>query len=356
MSLDGDDSIEPGADWDWDTESRRIDAQVVNKGPLPVGFRSFAERVKDERAERLRYANRRMSFGVPFLDRALGGIAARDVVLVGAQTSIGKTQLATIAALTNAVQGKRVYYFALEAEPSEIERRIKYQMLAKRVYRHAVSRAVADRMNYLDWSDGRLEDIVGGYEAEVNAELAQSFGTLHTYYRERDFTMADLERNALAVQDKLDLLILDHLHYVDIDDTNENRGLKSITKRIRDLALMMSKPVICVAHVRKSDRKSKQLVPSIEDFHGSSDIAKIATKAVMLAPAPNDTDTPNLWPTYMAIRKCRPDGSRARYTGTVMFNSRTSLYEGDFILGRLKNADEAWEQVDNSKLPHWARG
>jgi replicative DNA helicase len=342
-------------DWNWQDEERKIDERLAQRKE-PNGFKSFADRIGSERKERMELAGRRMTFGVKFLDRALGGISARDLLLLGAQTSIGKTQLATIVAMANAVMGKRVYYFGLEAEPHEIERRAKYQLLAKRVYRNAVSRAAHDRMNFLDWMNGDLEDIVAPFEDEVNRELAQAFGTLFTFYRDRDFTVGDLEANARAVESQLDMLILDHIHYVDSDEPNENKALKQITKRIRDLALALSKPVICVAHVRKGDRKAKQLVPSIEDFHGSSDIPKIATKAVMLAPAPNDDDAPtHLLNTYMAIRKCRPDGSRTRYCGVVPFNIKTNLYDEEFTVGRLKHADEEWEQVDNSKLPHWGR-
>ncbi len=342
-------------DLTWEDEERIIAAKYPPPAPA-AGFRSFSDRIKGEREDRMQLAGRTMSFGVKFLDKALGGIFPRDLVLVGAKTGIGKTALSSITALTNAIRGKRVYYFALEAEPNEIERRMKYVMLAKYVYANSVSRMSHERMNYLDWSQGRLEDVVGPYEDRADAELSQAFKTLFTFYRQREFTMDDLERNAMAVQDELDLLILDHLHYIDTEDANENRGLKLITKRIRDLALSMGKPVVCVAHVRKGDRKVKQLVPDLEDFHGSSDISKIATKAVMLAPAHDQpTGVAHLWNTYIAVRKCRADGSRARYCATVPFNAKTNSYEEEFTLGRLKNGDEEWESINNSELPLWGR-
>ncbi len=50
--------------------------------------------------------------------------------MLGAKTGIGKTALATITALHNCQQGKRVHYFALEAEEREIERRMKFQIIA----------------------------------------------------------------------------------------------------------------------------------------------------------------------------------------------------------------------------------
>jgi replicative DNA helicase len=95
---------------------------IVDLGP---SFGTFGDRIKGERAERLQLATRVLSFGVKFLDVALGGIMARDMVLLGAVTGAGKTTLASVIAETNVERGKRVHYFALEAEHGEIERRIK---------------------------------------------------------------------------------------------------------------------------------------------------------------------------------------------------------------------------------------
>ena len=60
------------------------------------------------------------------------------------------------------------------------------------------------------------------------------------------------------------------------DDPNENRAVKNIVKRIRDVSLAIGVPVIVVAHLRKKDRIPRPLAPDLDDFHGASDITKIA--------------------------------------------------------------------------------
>lgn len=329
--------------------------------PFDFGIGSlakFSERVRGESSQRLAMGDRDLTFGVHWLDVALGGIFPNDLVLLGAKTGMGKTALSTLIAMANARAGKRVHYFALEAEENEIERRIKYRALVDAVF--AKSKMDGYELNYLDWYRGRLEHVTRDVEADVEAELAKAYDSLTTFYRVGDFTADKLKRTFLAIQDETDLIILDHLHYIDTDDSNENRGYKIIVKQIRDAALNIGKPVVVVAHVRKAERRAKLLVPGIEDFHGTSDVPKIATKAIMIAPAPDFAggDIPaHVWPTFMSIAKCRPEGSRARFTAVTYYDSRRERYHGNYLLGRLKNWGEEFEPMGNldPTRPRWAK-
>lgn len=333
---------------------------VPGEIPAPSGgFESFAVRTKDERSKRLEIGKRRLSFGVKFLDDALGGIFPNDLVLLGAKTGRGKTHLATLIAMENAAKGKTVHYFALEAEQDEIERRAKFSILSDMVREGC--RAIgnwdrADRMNYLDWYAGELEDIVGQFEGPVSERLGKKYGTLHTYYREADFYAEHFEALVQSVQAKTDLIILDHLHYVDSEDPNENRGYKAIVKKIRDASLRCGKPVVVIAHLRKGDRRGSVLVPDIEDFMGTSDVPKMATKAILIAPAFDfESGDPCLWPTYVNPAKCRPEGSRTRFVGRMLFDSRTGRYVDEYDLGTVTPSGDRFELADAQKLPRWAR-
>lgn len=315
-------------------------------------FRSFADRVGGERQGRLAQTPRILKFGVKFLNDALGGIFPNDLILIGAKTGAGKTALASRIALTNAFKGKRVHYFALEAEQDEIERRMKYMTLSELVKQGTA--AAYHRMNYLDWYAGNLDTVTGPYEAQADRTLAEQFKTLFTFYKSGDFYAEQFERMMLAIQDQTDLVVLDHLHYVDSEDSNENRGYKQIVKKVRDTALSIGKPVVIVAHVRKGDRKNAMLVPGIEDFHGTSDIPKIATKAIMIAP---DFDMegpqPWLWSTYVSPAKCRFDGARTRYVGRMWFDVRSGAYDPEYDLGQIKG--DKFVLIDAAKMPQWAK-
>lgn len=321
--------------------------------PAKGEFKSVAERIAAERTKRLELAGRVLTFGVRFLDVALGGIFPNDLVILGAKTGRGKTALATRIALRNAAQGKRVHYFALEAEEDEIERRMKFSLLAE-WFRERRNYDALRRLNYLDWYSGKCDEDTAKIEPLVDEMIGSKYRTLRTFYRSADFYAEHFEQLAKQVQDESDLLILDHLHYVDSDDANENAGYKRIVKKIRDTALDAGKPVLVVAHLRKSSsNRMAEPVPGIEDFHGTSDVPKIATKAIILAPAPSEPGgDPNLCPTYIAPVKCRADGSRTRYVGRCLFDVRRGAYDDEYDLGQIDGDD--FVKVDEQYRPRWA--
>lgn len=319
---------------------------------LVQAFAAAPDRIAGERTERVSLGAAALSFGVRFLDDALGGIVRTDLVLLGAKTGIGKTALATIVALHNCQRGKRVHYFALEAEEREIERRMKFQIIAQEYYRTGFQRPP---IRYLDWHMGRLDHELASYEEWADAELGRYLANLLTFYRIDSFTSDDFRARLDEVKADTDLVVLDHLHYVDSTDDNENRGYKRTVKAIRDSALNASKPVIVVAHVRKGDRRNDRLVPDVEDFHGSSDIPKMATKAIMLAPAYEaESPKPFLWPTYMQVVKCRLDSSLTRYAAMCNFNTRSNCYEEDYLLGKLTAGGSLFAPLSFAEKPAWA--
>lgn len=323
---------------------------------LEIGFKSAAERVRNECVPRLESTRNILTFGVKYLDCATGGIAPHDLVLIAAKTGIGKTSLSTCLALENAKKGKRVHYFVLEDEEFEIERRLKYRLLCDKVYKR-LSPTEAAFFNYRDWRYGKYHSALAMLESEIDAQIAREYATLFTYYREKGFCVADLQKIVLAIQNQTDLVIVDHLHYVDHEDFNENRAYRDIVKQIRDLALDIGKPVILVAHLRKSERKDKSLMPTLEDIHGTSDITKIATKVVLLARSPFDSPDPRFANTLMQVAKCRVDGTATRYVATVTWNIRQSTYESNYTLGRLRNFGEQFEALETGKdiFPSWAQ-
>src|SRR6185503_4270107 len=229
-----------------------------------VNFKSASDRVREERTTRMEHAARAMPYHIAFLDDYLRCIMPHDLILLAAATGVGKTELARMIATQAAANGKHVHYFALEAEPLEIERRTKFTVLASIVASRQIQ--IPGGFTYADWYAGKLESYVASIDVEADAWVQHKYKTLHTYYRGSKFDHDDIRRLFLAIQSESDLIILDHLHYVDIDDDNENRGFKRTMKMIRDVALGMGRPVIIVAHLRKRDQaRRRELVPVVED-------------------------------------------------------------------------------------------
>lgn len=294
-----------------------------------------------------------LSYGISYLDDCLNGISKRDLILLGGRTGSGKTEIATIIAQHNAISGKRVHMFALEAAEREIESRITFRFLSEHYNKlHTYNKKY---LNYKDWINGKLDDVLGPMEEDADMLCAGIYKNLNLRYRGHNFTIEDLEKELLFIQHETDLIILDHLHYIDLNDDNENKAMKSLVQRLRSIALEIGKPIIALAHLRKADKKTQGILPDLEDFHGSSDITKIATSCILMAPAYEAlTSDKAIWGTYIRVAKCREDGSRTRYLGQIFFNARNNSYEPGYRVGLYKSSMTEFTEVDHDKKPHWA--
>lgn len=317
------------------------------------GFRASSDIIDLERQDRLRNIDKLLSYGILFLDEALYGMLPTELVVLGAKTGAGKTEAATAIALHNASLGRRVHYFALEAEQFEIERRVKYGKIANYYY----SNGGTEHIDYGAWRVGRLEPQLAHIEEFLRPQLVNDFKNLNVLYRkDGDFSLATLQKYLLSLVGKTDLIILDHLHYIDTEEKEENKVYKDVIMLLRDMVLRYEIPVIVVAHLRKSSvsRADYKIVPTIDDFHGTSNITKVATTAIMIGKATEVTASKPgnyLWPTYFRVSKSRMDGSRTFFIALTEFNSRTKTYEPDYKLGKGVDMDSNWEQL--KQLQYW---
>jgi replicative DNA helicase len=315
-----------------------------------MGFQSSANVFIEEHVYREGLFKRLIPFGVTFLDDALRGILPGDLVVVGAYTGSGKTQFCVNIALSAISAGKKVHFFALEAEPNEIERRLKF-MLLSHWYHERPEVRVDGYWNYADWMLGKYESVIGAGNIAVN-ELAASFENLNTYYRESDFTMETMVDQVMKIKDQTDLIILDHLHYIDWDDSDDNKALKQLTKIMKDLAQFIGKPIILISHLRKRNFQMKEIVPGVDEFHGSSDITKIATKVITMASG--EMLSKNQVETFFRIAKNRLDGSVSKYIGRTKFDFQKGKYDEQYQIGGLKNSREEFEPLGGEDRPYWA--
>lgn len=337
--------------------------RIEQIGQTTNRFESSAIRVLSEEANRIEDAKHTIPYGIKFLDDALGCMMRRDVILIGSKSGAGKTQLVTNIARRVAEGQKRVAFFALEAEDREIEMRMKYSLISRAYFAQGHPGNV--HIEYGLWRQNRLQYVLGQYSDDADRYMKGLEG-LRTYYRTHgDFTVETLEREISKVAEDSDLIILDHIHYIDTGDSdNENAEMKKTVKKLRDLALNYGKPILVVAHLRKSEKgKYQPLLPTLEDFHGSSDLVKICTTAIVLGPAEDIRWTDNgatenkgmsksTRATYVAVRKTRLEGDRIRYAAICPFDQTIGTYGNNYALGRFVSGGTHWEPV---KRPFWAK-
>lgn len=293
-----------------------------------------------------------VGFGIGFLDAALGKMLPTDLILIGGRTKQGKSQLAVEIAKANAMQGKNVIFIALEAEHSEIEMRLMYQIVCSLYYDSRPS--TYQTINYRKWRLGQLNAMLDPFHGRAMAIFGERYHSLKTVYATQGFTHEHLNAVLDEVKDDADLIIIDHFHYFDMGGgRNVNEKQEALMKRIRDLNLYYQKPILLLAHLNKT---SFDFAPDVEQFMGTSNIGKIATGCIMVTRNTQFSDPRNeIFQTVLSIPTCR--------TGAILpvgiheFSTRHQGYSPLFELALVKGWQEKQklEPLPRAEWPDWAR-
>ncbi len=315
-----------------------------------LGFESSADRFSKERERRIDLIKNPTQLGIKFLDDMLVGLTKHDILLVGAKTGVGKTELVNSIATANARAGKKVFMFALEAAPEEMERRARYKILSEAYKKSYPGRFVT----YRDFIWKRYNKDFEEMDLQFEENLGESyFKNLFTFYRKGAFNISSFEKIFSVIEERADLVILDHIHFFDMETENENKELGEITKRIRDLALISGVPVIIVGHLRKPSENSKKVMPDQYDFHGSSNLPKQITRGLIIEGG-GVTDDGKLI-TLMRVVKDRDFGAVQKYVGKVLFDPTTNSYSDDYKLCLLTDKDTKLTEIQKEDYPIWLK-
>jgi replicative DNA helicase len=300
--------------------------------------------------------------GVSYIDDALVGLRPDALLVVASRTGIGKTELLSRIALNVAKQNKKPAYFALEAGQAEIESRMRFPIVLRNY--NADKTVQHKQIDYVAWYNNKYPDLIK-YEPSKE-QLSDAIKNIWMLYKKTShYGIKQLEKDIMSIVNDVDIIIIDHLHYIDREGKDENSALQDIISRIRDINLAIDKPVILASHVRKNQekRKDRALIPELDDIHGSSDISKVSTAVLTLAQmAEIEEDKAPVTqllsggygkPTLFKFLKHREGGaSRTAYTGVGFYDR--GVYRKEYVVGKLSSYDQKWDPIPFENRPGWA--
>lgn len=303
------------------------------------------------------------SYGVQVLDDALFRIGPSELVVIGAETGQGKSDLALSVARHNAIQGRRVAIYFLEGGWMEAMQRLKWWDIAQKFYSEPCKPFV--EMDFKRWIYNAEinKDYLLQLEAGIYEEWKQRYReNLFIFPTTREFTIDKFLSSLYDFHDlgaaklDLDLLVIDHLQYFSLTlEENEIAAITNILREVKQIADYFRIPIILVSHLRKRGRKAG--LPSHEDFYGSGNIAKISTTSIIIHPAAGrDRLARNVYPTYFIIPKCRT-GVRPNYAYLVDFDLNRRRYADRYEIYRLNDMGfAAPKPLQGEEIPRWAKG
>ena len=225
-----------------------------------------------------------------------------------------------------------------------------WQILVSHFYADPQRPKLNKPLLYDEWEIGKYDPLLDKYEDYAAQYCAENYKNLFTFYKSDDFDVIKLIESVNYVAADTDLIIIDHVHYFDWDDrTNDNSALKHIAKTARRLVQYHEKPIVLVSHLRKKDKAQADLAASLDEYMGSSDLTKIATKVLSIGsggPAPEGG-----FFTFFRTPKNRHNGSSTRYLAQVVFDDRKGGYAKEYKLG-WANAGKFGE-IAQHEYPKW---
>lgn len=240
--------------------------------------------------------------GLPSLDEKLGGMGKGHVILIGGETSNGKSALAANIAV-NVAKNHGVLFITLEMAKAEI--------------------------------GARIQHINGG----SIAGLDMMFQTEHrlTYKDVKPLLKNAIERGSV------ELVLLDYLQYLGRGMTEKEVAIMS--KEIKTLAMEFNIPFLVIVSLRKSEggrNKRKWTEIEIEDYMGTGaigydcDAALIASRKDM----DNNFDDSHLWVKILKTRNAKLD-----------YNNRYIMFDWDQTRVSENWVEEAKAEVENQVIP-----
>lgn len=290
--------------------------------------------------------------GISCIDEPLRGLTKNTTMLIGAESGSGKTEVAIMIAENIARQGKKVVIFALESYNGEIEDRRKFS----KMYKEA-TKILGTPFYFKDWVCGKYKALID-YEKTIKPDKDLE-GNLFIRYRNdsEDYTIEKFESEIQKLKSHKDigLIVIDHLHYFYLNpDNSENTEMKMLMNKLRDMTMLNHIPIILIAHLRKKDRGEKTLVPDYYEFHGSSDIFKIATDIITMAPDFEVETKDNKYATFFRICKDRFGNMLRKYIFGCMYDAEFRRYSDTYKLYLLKKHGTDKEFLNLKRHPSWA--
>ncbi len=292
-------------------------------------------------------------YGVPYLDSELHGIAKSDLVVIGARSGAGKTSLAKIIYTANDI--KKTALFSLENYEGDLQ-----ASLVRKEY---------NQITGAFWDSGRwlVNDVNNINENALNLAVERVNEKLKGSYifgrvppnddpNKQVWTINTLtEKIMWCATHGIELIIIDHLDYLDRDDPNEsdNAHITELMKSIRT-AQEIGSAVVAFSHLRKPLGNVENLVvPNENEFIGSSNKVKQATRVIMFAPA-NEGNAEEGFATWCCIRKNRVGGIKNQ-AAKLFFMPATETYKDEYELYTINYAGtKATGPLNTTDLPGFA--
>lgn len=217
--------------------------------------------------------------GLLDLDYATGGLQRRDLVLLGARPSMGKTTIGTSIARHAAESGEGVGIFSLEMDSAKLGARMVSDLALKRNRRVPYQELIAGRLSdqQEEWTAQALEE-----HAALPILIDDASNLSMTEIRSKTETMME---DAEARGVKLGLLVVDHLGLIAPSARykgNRNNEVGEVTSGLKAMAREYDMAVLLLSQLSRQVEQRDNKRPQLSDLRDSGNIEQDADAVMFL--------------------------------------------------------------------------
>lgn len=286
-------------------------AQIVDKSPMEHWLD------RSEQIARYHLEGHRPEPGLPTgieaIDRIWGGMRKGSLIVVGANTSVGKSNLSLSIANNLIKRGKRVLYVSLENTVKEIQTR----------YIAMNTTLTWNRIDYhIEVTDAEYASMIDA----LGVAAENQFGILDSTTIDKTYESIYGAARRHKAKYGLDLLIVDYLGEIIVPGVNNDYSRATIAaKQMKMLAQKLDVPLICPSQVSGRDEQSE---PTIDKLRDSGAIGEAADIVAMLHRDKNDV-TKTGAPATLNTAKNRTGGTTG-VANILFIPQKASFTDGQF--------------------------
>jgi len=226
-------------------------------------YKSLVKKVNDRRSG----IDNSLKIPLKKLQKTLGGWQPKDLIIIAARPSMGKTAFALFCAKYLAKKNKKVLFFSLEMSKESLVDRM---ILAE-----------CD-ISFEAYREGYLTDT----EVKNYKQVAENFKYL-------DFKIVDKsnikssEIKIITKKEKPDLVIVDYLGLIrnesENDKSTKNEQIGKITKNLKTTAKECDCPIILISQLNRNVESRSCKIPTLSDLRDSGEIEQDADIVIFLS-------------------------------------------------------------------------
>lgn len=217
--------------------------------------------------------------GLADFDRLTGGFQKRDLTLIGARPSMGKTTLGTCIAASAAIAGAGVGFFSLEMDTEKLVTRFCADLAHRRGQKIAYQDIITGTASSDDLD--RLEAVMAEFSALPIWIEDQPGLTIAEIRIKVEAMLSEAEQAGFA----LDLICVDHLLKVRPSGRyagNRTNEIGEITEGLKDIAREYNLAVVLLSQLNRDVEKRDDKRPTLADLRDSGAIEQDADTVAFL--------------------------------------------------------------------------